>query len=442
MQEILDLILFTIGGQEFSLGQVIAAILAFSIIMLSYRMFVKQFFPRVLLNNQISENEKNRLKSILFVAILIIVAFVIVAILKLDRTIYSNQNFNLTIQLVIKALLFLQIARLFDWLISNLFIHRYYSNRDKEKAKSRLYNRDAESSAKKTLQYIFYLIVGLFVLRSFQLDLTIYHRLINDESVSFKISNILIAGLIILFANLFIWVLIQLVLYNIYKRKDIEQGSQFAINQLVKYIVYIFAFIIALDAMGINMSILLGGAAALLVGVGLGLQQTFNDFISGIVLLFERTVSVGDVVVFDDTVGTIKRIGLRASIVERIDNVTLIVPNHLLVNEKVLNWSHYSNKVRFRIDVGVAYGSDTALVKKLLIEAVSEHPRVLDYPKAIVRMEEFADSSLNFSVNFFSMDFLDIENVKSDIRLTIDAKFRENNINIPFPQRDVNLKKD
>lgn len=440
MQEYLDLVLFSINTQDFTVGQVVAGLLALAVIAMSYRTFVKQFYPKLYLNNLISDQQKRSLKFNLQAIVFTLLTMVVVGILKLDRVIYTNENFDLTILLITKVILFLLIARILDWVISNLFIHRYYINRDKELPKQQKQRKDAESSAHRTLQYIFYVIVGLFILRSFHIDLTLYERTFDGETVHFRISNILVAVLVILISNLLLWVLIQLVLYNVYRKKGIDLGSQFAINQLVKYIIYIFAFVIALSVFNINMSLLLGGAAALLVGVGLGLQQTFNDVISGIVLLFERSVSVGDVVVFDNTVGTIKRIGLRASIVESRDNVTLIVPNHLLVNEKVLNWTHFSDKVRFKTEVGVAYGSDTKLVIKLLEEAVKEHSQVLDYPKPMVRFEEFGDSSLNFSVYFWSMSFLTIEDVKSDIRLIVDQKFRDNGITIPFPQRDVNLR--
>ncbi|MBT8189983.1 MAG: mechanosensitive ion channel, partial [Bacteroidia bacterium] len=191
---------------------------------------------------------------------------------------------------------------------------------------------------------------------------------------------------------------------------------------------------------GINMTLPLGGAAALLVGIGLGLQQTFNDFISGIVLLFERSVSVGDVLEFEGTVGTIKEIGLRSSIVETRENISLIVPNHLLVNNKVINWTHFSDKVRFEINIGVAYGSDAALVKKILLDIADQNPYVLQYPSPIVRLKQFGESSLDFTLYFFSRNYMVIEDIKSDIRLEINRMFNEFNITIPFPQRDVHMK--
>ena len=190
------------------------------------------------------------------------------------------------------------------------------------------------------------------------------------------------------------------------------------------------------------MSILLGGAAALLVGIGLGLQQTFNDFVSGLVLLFERSVSVGDVLEVDGEVGTVREIGLRSTRMETRGNIDLLVPNHKLVNEKVTNWNHHTDKVRFHIKVGVAYGSDTAVVKDLLMKAVTENPYIIDYPVPFVRFEDFGESSLDFTLYFFSKNLLVIEDIKSDIRLEIDRLFREAGVVIPYPQRVVHTLKD
>jgi small-conductance mechanosensitive channel len=188
------------------------------------------------------------------------------------------------------------------------------------------------------------------------------------------------------------------------------------------------------------MTILLGGAAALLVGVGLGLQQTFNDFTSGIVLLFERSVAVGDILEFGDKIGIVQQIGMRSSILETRGNVSLVVPNSKLVNDSIINWTHFSSKVRFSVDVGVSYGCDTKLVKKLLLEIANDSPYVLQYPAPFVRFQDFGDSSLNMSLYFFSRNCIIIEDIKSDIRFNIDAAFRENKIIIPFPQRDLWIK--
>ena len=282
---------------------------------------------------------------------------------------------------------------------------------------------------------------AILLLRNLNLDFSLYQHDSDGHSVNFKISKILIVALIILGARLLNWLITNIALYGVYRSRDIDEGSQFAINQIFKYIIYLIAIFLSLNSIGINMTLVLGGAAALLVGVGLGLQQTFNDFFSGLVLLFERSVSVGDILTVNDVQGTVKKIGMRSSIIETLGNRNIIIPNSKLVNENVVNWNHFDDVVRFDVSVGVAYGSDTALVKKLLLEAVSDHLDILKYPYPFVRFNHFGDSALDFTVYFFSDQLITTENLKSDVRFKIDHLFRENNISIPFPQTDVWVRK-
>jgi small-conductance mechanosensitive channel len=226
-------------------------------------------------------------------------------------------------------------------------------------------------------------------------------------------------------------------LYRFYKEKDVNVGGQYAINQLLKYVIYVAAFVISLQYLGINMTLILGGAAALLVGIGLGLQQTFNDFFSGLVLLFERSVAVGDILDVDGHVGVVKRIGLRSSLVETLANITVVVPNSHLVSQSVINWTHFDSKVRFDIPIGVAYGTNAQLVKEILLEVAEQNPYILDKPAPFIRFNAFGESSLDFILFFFSKNYLVIEDIRSDLRFEINKAFLENNISIPFPHRHV-----
>ena len=169
---------------------------------------------------------------------------------------------------------------------------------------------------------------------------------------------------------------------------------------------------------------------------------TLGNFQRVVVLLFERTVSVGDVLEFDGTVGVVRKIGLRSSIVHTRLNVSMVVPNHLLVNEKVTNWTHFDDSIRFSIEVGVAYGSDTELIKRLLIQAVNDSSYVLNTPTPFVRFLSFGSSSLDFALYLFSREYLIIEDIKSDIRLNVDKLFREHGVTVPFPQRVVSFNKE
>jgi small-conductance mechanosensitive channel len=187
---------------------------------------------------------------------------------------------------------------------------------------------------------------------------------------------------------------------------------------------------------------LLAGSAALLVGVGLGLQQTFNDIISGFILLAERSIRVGDVLEVEGNVIQIQTIGIRTSKGLNTDDISIIIPNSLITTNKVINWSHQSDKTRFRIDVGVAYGSNVDQVIQIMEESAFEHPDVYDRDLTEGRLMGFGSSSLDFQLLFFSKNIFRIGSVKSDIRRIIVRKFNENNITIAFPQLDVHLKQN
>ncbi len=222
--------------------------------------------------------------------------------------------------------------------------------------------------------------------------------------------------------------------------KNKDAGSIFSIIQIFNYIGWTIAIIVILTTLGIKITVLLTGSAALLVGVGLGLQQTFNDFISGIILLIEGKTKVGDILQFDDDVVMLKEIGLRTSEGINRDDIAIIIPNSKIINDKVINWSHQQKKTRFRIDIGVAYGSDVDLVIEILESSALEHPDVYGRESIEARFVDFGNSSLNFQVLFYSKNIFRIEKVKSDIRKIIIRNFMKNNITIPFPQMDVYLK--
>jgi small-conductance mechanosensitive channel len=197
-----------------------------------------------------------------------------------------------------------------------------------------------------------------------------------------------------------------------------------------------------LETLGVKLNVVLAGSAALLVGVGLGLQSTFNNFVSGIILLFEGSIRVGDILELDGDVIRIERIGLRTSKAINRDEIVIIIPNSLITSNKVINWSHQQKRTRFKIKVGVAYGSDIDLVIKVLKESALEHKDITDKSTIIARFVDFGSSSLDFELLFFSDNVFRIENVKSDIRKIIIKKFTENNITIPFPQVDMHIVSD
>ena len=273
----------------------------------------------------------------------------------------------------------------------------------------------------------------------FQISELLSYKILEVGQYPFRVSNIVNAVLVVLIAQGVLW-LVSHILEGFYdKQGDWDVGTRFAIHQILKYLIYTLALLSSIQALGFNLTVIWGGAAALLVGFGLGLQQTFTDLISGIFMLVERGVNVGHILQVGDKIGKVKKIGFRASEIVTRENIVLLIPNSKLVADTVINWSHNDADVRFEVDVGVAYGSDTELVEKLLSTVVNEHHLVLKTPKTIIRFVAFGDSSLNFKVLFWasSEHFLVIEDIKSDLHYAIDKAFRKHNISIPFPQRDM-----
>ncbi|MDO9594083.1 MAG: mechanosensitive ion channel [Lutibacter sp.] len=246
--------------------------------------------------------------------------------------------------------------------------------------------------------------------------------------------------IVFLITKVILW-LIKTTMFRKQKQKSQDLGNTYALFQIIKYVIWVIAFAFLLETIGVKITVLVAGSAALLVGIGLGLQQTFNDVVSGIILLSERSIKVGDVLEIDDDIVRIQEIGLRTSTGSNRDEITIIIPNSLITTNKVINWSHQSKKTRFKIKVGVAYGSDVDLVIKVLTESALEHSDITDESLVDIQFLDFGESSLDFQVLFFSENIFRIEKEKSDIRKIINRKFIENNISIPFPQMDVHFKK-
>lgn len=268
------------------------------------------------------------------------------------------------------------------------------------------------------------------------LEFEIFH--IGDYSLTF--ATVVSVVIIIVMTHFILWVF-KKVFYSQKLIHKIGESNIFSLFQLIKYLAWIISILLVLETLGIKLNVLLAGSAALLVGIGLGLQNIFNNFISGIILLFEGTTKVGDILDIDGTVVKIERIGLRTTSAINRDDISIIIPNSHITSNKVINWSHQSNKTRFRITLGVAYGSDIELVSKTLRESALEHPEIHDKHLINVRFADFGSSALEFELLFFSDNVFRIENIKSDIRKIINQKFMENNITIPFPQMDVHIKR-
>lgn len=219
-----------------------------------------------------------------------------------------------------------------------------------------------------------------------------------------------------------------------------NKGKTQAVYKFISYFVWVVAFLLMLGSTGINLTLLFGASAALLVGIGFGLQQIFSDLVSGIFLLFEGNLREGDVVELNNgIIGKVSNVGIRTSKILTRDDYIMIIPNSQFITKEVINWTHNEDNTRFQIDVGVAYGSDVRLVERVLLACANGNSEISELPKSFVRFNDFGDSSLDFQLFFWSTKTFRIENLKSDLRFLIDEKFRSNNIQIPFPQRDLHI---
>ena len=443
--------LFQIGATDITVAVVGILILAIALAAGLLILLERRLFPVFFKSQQVDEPAQRRIRLMTRISLFLLLLLVFLPILGLNEPLFGGKDaeeglvtptFAIRLTHLVGLTLIWHLARLSDLLLSGVYLKNIFEQRDGKKMPRYQYREKPKTFSNRAVQSVVYLLAVVFVITVFQLDTSLFTITVGEKAVPITINRILFAVLVLLIARLFNWILVQLVLFRYYQRKEIDVGSQYAINQLVRYIIYIIAVLAALQTLGINMTLIWGGAAALLLGVGLGLQQTFNDFFSGVLLLLERSVEVGDVVDVGGLVGTVRQIGLRTSKIQTRDNIMVIVPNSKLVVDNVVNWSHNDKNARFYVAVGVAYGSDTELVRELLTKVAREHDRVHTFPAPFVRFKEFGDSSLNVEMHFWSSEHIPIEDVKSDLRFTIDQAFRENNVSIPFPQRDVWFRND
>lgn len=232
-----------------------------------------------------------------------------------------------------------------------------------------------------------------------------------------------------------------------HRKKELDEGSKYIYLQLARYFIYIIAIFIFLKSLKIELTVLFTGVAGLFIAFAFGLQDLFKDLVSGFVLLFEGAIRVGDIIEIKEGSGSeplvakVLRINLRTTKIETRDSNIYIIPNSRLTHEYVENWNFGSTLTRFRIPVRIAFGSDTELAKKLLIQAALSHPKVKKNEDILVRLLNFGENGLELDLLFYADQNWRIEIVKSEIRFEIDRLFREYGIIIPYPQRVVHYSK-
>jgi small-conductance mechanosensitive channel len=472
MEKLRNIELLSIGNFAMDLAQLTtigiwAAVLVFVYWALEYKLF-----PWYYGMEAISESNRERMRRVTRFALLSFFAVGVLRLLEIDFALVNQKigelnmsseelkqfemanpdkandandiRFIIRISILLEVLVAFVIANLLDLVLGEIVTQRFY----RQRLGGQLTNNPGtnwggnDMTRIKWLRPLLYTLVAILFANltglTFYEPFSVPIAFKNSAVSTINVGRILNALLVFFLVCLLFSFIVSFLLKGYYQRRKIDTGSQFAINRLFTYFAYLIGVLLVIQAAGFNLIGVWTGAAALLVGIGIGLQQTFNDLICGIIMLFERSVKVGDVIELSGhEVGTVRKIGARTSVVETRDDIIIFVPNSKLIGENVMNWSQVERKARFHVKVGVAYGSDTELVKEILIKAAKDHNRVLDSPPPFVRFLNFGDSALEFDVLFWSRDLMRVEDTKSDIRLAIDAAFRARDVEVPFPQRDL-----
>ena len=301
-------------------------------------------------------------------------------------------------------------------------------------------------------QFILWTVIVLIIFNLFpytrQWLYFIYNTFVNTFSSSvfslggndFSILSLLILVGLFIAAIILSSYITDVLRTNVLQVTRMTRGSQEIITTIVKYGLILLSSIILLQAYGLNLSSLALIGSALGVGIGFGFQDIARNFASGIVLLFERSIQVGDFIQVGDHLGVVEEVRTRSIVLKTLDRISIIVPNSRFLSEEVINWNHRRSVTRIHLPIGVEYGSDVKKVKAALLQAAAEHLEVLRNPPSQVFFTEFGDSSLNFELLVWTSDPSRQAPLKSDLYFRIEEIFREQQIFVPFPQRDVNLK--
>jgi potassium efflux system protein len=267
----------------------------------------------------------------------------------------------------------------------------------------------------------------------------VLQKTIKIGNISLNLMNLLFVFLI-----LFITLGASRIWQNVLSRKilavsGLEPGLKESIVTISVYLLWGISIVLALNILGVSSTSLAVVFGALSIGLGFGLQNIFNNFISGIILLFERPIQVGDDVELNGIWGEVKKINVRATVVQTYDNASLIIPNSEFISSQVTNWSFKDLRIRRKIAVGVAYGSDTELTRNTLLEVAEKNTMILRYPKPDVLFQDFGDSALIFILRIWT-NVKNMLTVESNVRFEIDRLFRKRGIEIAFPQQDLHIR--
>ncbi|WP_252936016.1 mechanosensitive ion channel family protein [Roseivirga pacifica] len=347
---------------------------------------------------------------------------------------FQVMGFELTLTEIILPIVFMFLVNLLGNLVRSVLINRILERY--------VHDRKTVLSIGNTTKYII-LVLGLVVILS-NIGLS------SDSPLNFKLnasSDNPIAFFDLLRVLFFFVLLIffsgklkTIFVKQILSRYSDDIGVSQSIGTIIQYVAILLGGLLIIQNT-INLGSLNVLAGALGVGLGFGLQNIANNFVSGLIILFERPIKVGDRIEVGNVSGDVVKVSSRATTVNTNDNISIIIPNSEFISKQVINWSHNDRNIRFHIPVGVSYNEDPAQIKKLLMEVAEKHPDVLKRPKPDVLFTEYADSSLNFDLMVWTSSYISKPIVlKSQLYYLIFEKFKEHNIEIPFPQRDLHIK--
>jgi small-conductance mechanosensitive channel len=377
-----------------------------------------------------------RLGALIFLAIIIAELW--------GKAALAQDIFLSLIDSVATALVFMLFLYMIHGVIEWLF-------RSSPLRRTALVYKDPDAIVRRVTRFIDVIICGLVLLPAILMIWGVYNSLeaatkgllalgFNLGSQRISIGLVIISAGILYGAFFASWIIQKVLIDEVLARRRVETGVRVSIAKLVHYVLIFVGFILALLALGFEFTKLTIMLSALGVGIGFGLQSVVNNFVSGLILLFERPVRVGDTIELEGRWAEIKKIGLRATTVQTLDQADVIIPNADLIANQVTNWTLSNRRVRLTIPVGVAYGSDVPLVMEILMECANENSMVAKTFTPQVLFLSFGESSLDFELRVWVLDADHRLKAKSELHQAIDRRFREANIEIAFPQRDLHLR--
>ncbi len=300
------------------------------------------------------------------------------------------------------------------------------------------YAPSIQEKAHKFVNFVAIILWILVTLEFFTLRETVFSRVKAVLTAELSLGSLSISAFDVLLFFALVWVAFLVSRFvrfaleeDVYPRFELSHGIPYAISTMLNYVILLVGFFLAVGAAGFDLTRFTVLVGAFGVGIGFGLQNIFNNFVSGLILLFERPVKIGDEIMIEDETGTVKRIGIRASVIRQWDNSEIIVPNSKLISENVKNWTRSTRKRGVEILVSVAHGTDTRLVTKLLTNVAAAHPLIADKPAPQILLTDFGALTLNFKLRAWATDYNKTTQIKSEMAMAVSQTFAEHNIAVP-----------